>query len=196
MATPPVIKHAEATTSVQPELDVTLLGQTQELSNPTIDSAARRTRPPRRPMSTARQRFQTPEIPGWHLHWFKEDNVPQAIEAYYEFVDRNEVNMNQLNVALGGTSQGTDLGSRVSLIADKTESGSPVRAYLMKLPEEYWLEDQREIDKRNSNIMQAVFGDEAKVDTGEGLKSLDATSYRSEALFNRPARKAVIRRKR
>lgn len=175
---------------------VEIKAQLAELSNPATGAAERVSRPPRRPMSTARQRFQTPEIPGWHLHWFKEDNVPQALDAYYEFVDRNEVNMNQLNVALGGNSSGTDLGSRVSLIADKTESGSPVRAYLMKLKEEYWLADRAEIDARNSSIMQAVFGDEAKADTGEGLKALEKTSYRDQALFNRPARKAVIRRKR
>src|SRR6185369_6197340 len=106
-----------------------LLSALSQLSNPTETAAVRTSRPPRRSMSTARQRFQTPEIPGWHLHWFKEDNVPLAIDAYYEFVDRNEVSMNQLNVALEGKSTGTDLGSRVSLIADKTESGTPVRAY-------------------------------------------------------------------
>lgn len=178
-----------------PEMPGDLKAAIDQLSNPTEGAASRRNRPPRRPMSTARQRFQTPEIPGWHLHWFKEDNVPQAMEAYYEFVDRSEVNMNQLNVALGGTSTGTDLGSRVSLIADKTESGTPVRAYLMKLPEEYWLEDQKEIEQRNSGIMQAIFGDEAKVDTGDGLKPLGKESYRDTAIFNRPTRKAVIRRR-
>lgn len=172
-----------------------IIHQVNELSNPATSVETVMKRPPRRPMSTARQRFQTPEIPGWHCHWFKEDNVPLAIDAYYEFVDRVEVNMNQLNVSLGGASQGTDLGTRVSLIADKTESGSPVRAYLMKIREEYWLEDQKEIENRNSSIMQAVFGDEAKVDTGDGLKSIDATTYRDQALFNRPARKAVIRRR-
>src|SRR6266404_67244 len=136
---------ATPTPPVTPELKQ----QLSELSNPATAADAAVKRAPRRPMSTARQRFQTTEIPGWHLHWFKEDNVPQAIDAYYEFVDRSEVNMNQLNVALGGASSGTDLGSRVSLIADKTESGSPVRAYLMKLKEEYWLADRAEIDARN-----------------------------------------------
>jgi len=173
-----------------------LLSAMSQLSNPTETAAVRTSRPPRRSMSTARQRFSTPEIPGWHLHWFKEDNVPLAIDAYYEFVDRNEVNMNQLNVALDGKSTGTDLGSRVSLIADKTESGTPVRAYLMKIPEEYWLEDQKEIERRNSGIMQAIFGDEAKIDTGDGLKPMGKEAYRETAIFNRPARKAVIRRKR
>lgn len=167
----------------------------EQLSNPTEGKASIRHRPPRRSMSTARQRFQTPEIPGYHCHWFKEDNVPLAIDAYYEFVDRDEVNMNQLNIAQGGISSGTDLGSRVSLIADKTESGSPVRAYLMKLPIEYWNEDRKEIDQMNSGIMQAIFGDEAKVDIGDGLKPIGNEAYRDTALFNRPARKAVRRRK-
>lgn len=177
------------------EAPAVLKSAMEQLSNPTESAKDIPKRPPRRPMSTARQRFQTPEIPGYHSHWFKEDNVPLALEAYYEFVDRNEVNMNQLNVALGGISSGTDLGSRVSLIADKTESGSPVRAYLMKIPLEYWNEDQKEIERRNSGIMQAIFGDEAAVDTGDGLKPIGRESYRDTALFNRPARKAVIRRR-
>lgn len=188
MTTPPV--------TPPPATETVLQQQLSELSNPAQAANTAIARPPRRPMSTARQRFQTPEIPGWHLHWFKEDNVPLALDAYYEFVDRNEVNMNQLNIALGGASTGTDMGSRVSLIADKTESGSPVRAYLMKVKEEYWIEDQKVIQTRNSDIMQAIFGDEAKADTGEGLKPLEKTAYRDQALFNRPVRKAVIRRKR
>lgn len=180
------------------EKPATATEQAIALSNPAVAPAERK-RPPRRPMSTARQRLQTPEIPGWHCHWFKEENVPLAIDAYYEFVDKGEVSMNQLNVSLDGASQGTDLGSRVSLIADKTESGSPVRAYLMKIKEEYWLEDQRDLEARNSQIMQSIFGDEAKLVGQHGeTKALDRGTYvdrERTALYNRPARKAVIRRK-
>lgn len=172
--------------------------QTTELSNP-ASSAAERKRPPRRPMSSARQRLQTVEIPGWHQHWFKEENVPLALEAYYEFVDKDEVHMNQLNVSLDGASKGTDLGSRVSLIADKSESGSPVRAYLMKIREEYWQEDQKDLEARNMQIMSAIFGDEAKVGIGGNIESRDALTYidrERTALYNRQTRKAVIRKRR
>lgn len=172
--------------------------QALELSNPATAVAEPRRRP-RRSMSTPHQRLQTPEIPGWHLHWFKEDNVPLAIEAYYEFVDKDEVNMNQLNVSLDSTSKGTDLGSRVSLIADKAESGSPVRAYLMKVKEEYWLEDQKAIEKKNMEVISAIFGDEAQVGIGGAQQPREATTYidrERTALFNRQTRKAVIRKRR
>lgn len=172
--------------------------QVKELSNPATPAVERK-RPPRRPMSTPHQRLQVPETPGWHYHWFKEDNVPLAIDAYYEFVDKGEVYMNQLNVSLDGASEGTDLGSRVSLIADKTESGSPVRAYLMKIKEEYWREDQRDLEGRNMRIMQSIFGEEAKVGIGGVREPLEPGTYidrERTALYNRATRKAVIRKRR
>lgn len=172
--------------------------QAIELSNPATGAAERRSRPPRRPMSTSRRRLETPEIPGHHLHWFKEDNVPLALDAYYEFVDKNEVSMNQLNVSLSEVSHGTDLGSRVSLIADKSESGSPVRAYLMKIKEEYWLEDQKEVEAVNMRVMSAVFGEEAQVGIGGVAKPREALTYIDKertALYNRATRKAVVRKR-
>lgn len=173
--------------------------QLSELSNPATGAAERRSRPARRSLSTPRQKLETPSIPGWHCHWFKEDNVPVAMEAYYEFVDKGEVRLNQLNVSLGGESNGTDLGSRVSLIADKTESGTPVRAYLMKIKEEYWLEDQKDLEGRNMQIMSAIFGDEAQVGIGGSTKPREALTYIDKertALYNRQTRKAIIRKRR
>ncbi|MFK5151294.1 hypothetical protein ACI4CU_28505, partial [Klebsiella pneumoniae] len=81
-----------------------------------------------------------PEIPGWHLHWFKEENVPLALDAYYEHVDKGEVKVNQQNVALDSNSDGgTDLGSRISIVTNTSDK--PIRAYLMKIKEEYFQED-------------------------------------------------------
>lgn len=180
------------------QVAIELQRQLAELSNPALSITERR-RPPRRSLSSARQKLQTPSIPGWHCHWFKEENVPLAMDAYYEFVDKGEVSLNQLNVSLGGESNGTDLGSRVSLIADKTESGTPVRAYLMKIKDEYWLEDQKDIETRNMQIMSAIFGDEAQVGIGGVSQPREALTFIDKertALYNRQTRKAIIHKRR
>lgn len=172
-----------------------------EQSNPATSTEARRTRPPRVPMSTPRQRLQTMDIPGWHLHWFKEDNVPAALEAYYELVARGEISLNPQNVGIGKLADGnTDMGTNVSIIAGQNAAGQPVRLILMKVKEEYWKEDQLELEKRNVQIMQAIFGDEAQVGMGGAVKELDPLTYIGAktkiSLYNRKIRKAkIVRRK-
>lgn len=164
-----------------------------EVKNPANAPEPRR---PRVPMSTAKQRLRAQDIPGYRLYWFKEENVPAALDAYYEFVKPEEVHLHQLNVSNpAGAPGGTDMGSRVSLVADKTELGSPVRAYLMKIKLEWFNEDQADLARRNMAIMEAIFGEEARV-VGEGGESTpaDPTTYvnrdRTKALFGRPTRKA------
>jgi hypothetical protein len=165
-------------------------------SSPATSAAAAK-RPTRVPMSTARQRLQVQAIPGYKLYWFKEENVPAALDAYYEFVRPEEVHLNQLVVANAATqSGGTDLGTRISMVADKTELGGPVRAYLMKIKLEWWTEDRAELAKRNMAVMEAIFGEEAlTVGEGGAIKETDPSTYidrqrTSLALFGKPVRKA------
>jgi hypothetical protein len=165
-----------------------------QLSNPAANQAAQqRSRPPRIPMSEIRQRLQVAEIPGWRLYWFKDENIPAAMDAYYEFVKRDEISMNSLGIAQSSMESGnTDLGTNVSIIAGQNGAGQPVRLNLMKLKMEYYQEDQKLIEQRNSLILQAIFGDEAKMFDKEGnLKDKDPLTYRKSALFNRPTRKAA-----
>ncbi|MFM9500887.1 hypothetical protein ACKI1Q_45895, partial [Streptomyces galilaeus] len=63
-------------------------------ANPANEQKEARQRPPRRSMIGMQRRLEVPEIPGWHLHWFKEENVPLALDAYYEHVDKGEVKVN------------------------------------------------------------------------------------------------------
>ena len=175
---------------------------TNQKQNPANDPKVelQRKRPPRVPMSTARRRLEVADMPGWHLHWFKEDNVPAALQAYYEPVKRGEVALNQLGVANGIADDGnTDLGTNVSIVAGKNEDGSPVRLILMKIPEQYFREDQDDLRKRNGAIMEAIFGEEgAQVGEGGQIKDASSLTYvdqkrTSLGLFNRPVRKAKIR---
>jgi hypothetical protein len=83
----------------------------------------------------------------------------------------------------------------VSIIAGSNAAGQPVRLNLMKLPLQYYREDQKKVELRNGNIMEAIFGDEAKMFDADGaITEMDSHAYRKKALFNRPARK--IERKR
>jgi hypothetical protein len=169
-------------------------GEIHELSNPASAPEATRARPPRVPMSEVRQRLQVPELPGWRLYWFKDENVPAAQDAYYEFVKRGEISTNPTGIGSNAAESGnTDLGTNVSIIAGQNAAGQPVRLNLMKLKLEYYNEDQKVIERRNSQIMQAIFGDEAKMFDSEGnMKDRDPLTYRKTALFNRPVRKAKI----
>lgn len=146
-------------------------------------------RPRRRiPMSTQERRLEVDPLPGFHLHWIRETNVPRALDAGYELVDAKEVHINNTHTYGGLKAAGgnTDLGSNVSVVADRATGE---RLILMKLREELWLEDREVIDNRHAQIMGGIFSGETiiKPDGTPGPK--DSTTYVSRALFNRPTRK-------
>src|SRR5271170_3704769 len=111
------------------------------------------------PMSTAQRKMEVAAIDGFYLYWFAETNIPAALQAGYEFVDRSETNMIQVGVANDKSNSGnTDLGTRVSMIGSLSgPQGGPERAYLMKLRQEWRDEDRAEIDSRNAAIVSGIF---------------------------------------
>lgn len=122
--------------------------------------AAEPARRRRIPLSVPRRKLEAEPIPGYVLYWFKETNIPHALDAGYEFVEKTEVRLNQVNEANpSDTSGSTDLGNRVSVIGDKVgERGVPERAVLMKIREEFWREDREALDNINAQTFQAIFG--------------------------------------
>lgn len=75
------------------------------------------------------------EIPGYHLYWENDDGsgaIEQLLYEGFEFVTQGEVSLTSHIVA------DSDITSRVSRYAGKQADGSPMRAYLMKCPEEVW----------------------------------------------------------
>ena len=113
------------------------------------------------PMSVPVRKLEVPEIPGYHLHWFKSDEqrLQQALQGGYEFVDRKEVRLN--SVSLGGTGAvdaSTDMGSRVSIISGGDGAGGPERLILMKIKQEWYEEDQKLLENRNDQIAGALAG--------------------------------------
>jgi hypothetical protein len=147
-------------------------------------------------MADVQQRLKVPDMPGYRLYWFKDDNVPKALAAYYEPVKDHEINVPHNSIGSSEDVSGnTDLGTNVSMIAGSNAAGQPVRLNLMKLPLQYYKEDQQKVEQRNQSVMEAIFGEEAKMfDANGAVQEMDAHAYRKKALFNRPARK--IERKR
>ena len=98
------------------------------------------------PMSVPVQKLEVPDIPGYHLHWFRGDaaRIQRALQGGYEFVDSTETEVNSTQLGGDSTESGnTDMGSRVSVIAgdDIGQDGQPARLILMKIREELHQED-------------------------------------------------------
>lgn len=128
---------------------------------------------PRIPFSTPTLRLAVPDIPGYHLHWFRDEpaRIERAQQAGYEFVDRGEIKVNHRD-SLGSdpASDGnSDLGSRVSVIAgaELGKDGQPGRLILMKIKEEWWKEDQEKqtgpgsrLDGVRKSVLKGLLGQE------------------------------------
>jgi hypothetical protein len=96
------------------------------------------------------------QIPGYHLHIFNDEpgRVQTAIDGGWEFVTPDEVG----GVKDSVTSGNTDLGDKVRFLVGTSEKGDGLYAYLMKIKEEWWEEDQAEIQKRNDRVDDAIRG--------------------------------------
>jgi hypothetical protein len=152
------------------------------------------------PMSVPRRKLQTPELPGYHLHWFLEENVFLAQQAFYEFVKTDELHVNQFNPASAlGMSGSADMGTNICIIGNKVgATGKPEMQYLMKLKLEYWDEDARKLEELNAAKLGAIFRGErilaeeqGKVpseDRGLSYVDKDRTSMH-KPLFHRPTRR-------
>lgn len=148
------------------------------------------------PLSVPRRRLEASPIPGFVLYWFKESNIEIAIQAGYDFVDNREVILNQsVESSSGDLSGNTDLGSRVSVIGGTSERGGPERLVLMKIREEWWIEDRKLLDAENAQVIQAVFGGQifGTDRAGDHTQSYVKTSvaHGSGRLFNRGLKKVT-----
>lgn len=161
-----------------------------ETKTPASAPASTKAERKRIPMAIPQRKLEVPEIDGWHLHWFLDANVPRAQQGGYEMVRSEEVPTFQFNVANDKTVSGNaDLGSNVRVIAGTGENGQPQYLNLMKIRQEWWQEDQKVLEKRNADVLGAIF-------VGENLQGSDKSSavgdqrYTKTALLQRPTRKA------
>lgn len=79
------------------------------------------------------------DIPGYHLYWENDDEgaIEQLLFEGFEFVEPDEVSLTSHIV------QDTDVAKRVSRYVGKKADGSPMRAYLLKCPDEIWAEREQ-----------------------------------------------------
>lgn len=101
------------------------------------------------PLGVPRAKLDVPKIPGYHTHWLNDEpgRLEAATAGGYEFVHEKE---------LQGEAGNTDLGEKVSRIVGRNEDGSPLRAFLMKLKEEWYREDQRAKQKPVDEVDMAI----------------------------------------
>lgn len=116
-----------------------------------------------KPMSVGQRRLEVPEIEGYHLYWFRGEpgRINRAQQAGYEFVEPDEVDLNDLDLAGDGLNgKGTDMGTRVSVISgdDVGSNGQPGRLYLMKCPNELYEYAQGLLNKQVDDTVEALRG--------------------------------------
>jgi len=93
------------------------------------------------------------EIEGYHLYIFNDTpgRINSALDSGYEFVSPEEVGGVSENVV----SRNTDLGDKVRYLVGQAD-GEPLYAYLMKIKQEWWDEDQLALQTKNNAIDAAI----------------------------------------
>ena len=105
------------------------------------------------PLGVPRMKLEAKPIEGFHLHWVNDypGRVAEALHSGYEFVESHETEINDFV-----TPGNADMGTRVKRLVGRNENGGPLYAYLMKIDENLWLQDQEELQKRNNRVDEAI----------------------------------------
>lgn len=132
-----------------------------EVANPANEKATVVTGRRRIPLTTPRLKLETPKIEGFVCQWFADrpGRLQQAQDAAWEFVSPDEIQVNNNSLAGDVARDGnTDLGNRISLHAGVHENGQGMRLYLMKIRQQYWDEDQKELADRSEQVAATIRG--------------------------------------
>jgi hypothetical protein len=83
------------------------------------------------------------QIPGYVQRWFNETpgRLERAESGGWEFVERSEVSLAESNKVV---ERNSDVGNRIRAIVGTTDQNTPLYAYLMKIKQEWFEEDQQE----------------------------------------------------
>jgi len=95
------------------------------------------------------------EFKGFRTRWFndQDDRLQRALDAGYEFVPKKEVGqVGDKDIANGNT----DMNSKVSRVVGRTRAEAPIRAYLMKIRDEFYQEDKATKEKQNRMVDDAI----------------------------------------
>jgi hypothetical protein len=140
----------------------------EEVSQPSTEKA-KTTRRNRGAFNGTRGKLQVgKDIPGYHLYFFNDEpgRVQAALDAGWEFVSPEEVGYASTNV----TNRNVDLGDRVSVVGGKNDQGMPQQQILLKIRQDWWEEDQIEIQRRNDKT-------DAAIRKGKGGSGVDTTGF-------------------
>lgn len=94
------------------------------------------------------------QIPGYHLRIFTDagSRIQEATDSGYEFVTPTEVGGVSENVV----SRNGDLGERIRYLVNPRAVGTEQFGYLMKIRNEWFEEDQSELQAKNNRIDAAI----------------------------------------
>ncbi len=117
----------------------------------------------RTPLGAPSYKLAVEERPGYVRRWINDagNRLNDAREGGYEFAS-------DVNVGTGSEDGNTDIGSRVSRVVGKHEDGSPMRAYLMEIPKEYYEEDQAEKQKHVDQIDDMIRNGDVNRENDDG----------------------------
>ena len=122
------------------------LGMTQEAGSTSgaVRTEGQRNKRPRRNMFNGTQQRLAVygSIPGYHLHIFNDEagRIEQALATGYEFVEPHEVD---LETSRRVTETNGAVDNKIRHVVGKTEGNNAQYAYLMKIKQEYFDEDQK-----------------------------------------------------
>ena len=124
----------------------------QEGSSPAVDGATRKRRNVFN--GTEAKLSVRQQIDGYHLHIFTDvgSRVQEAIDSGYEFVTPTEIGGVSENVV----SRNGDLGERIRYLVNPRAEGTEQFGYLMKVRQEWFEEDQAELQAKNNRIDSAI----------------------------------------
>lgn len=105
------------------------------------------------PLGVPRKKLEAQEIPGFHLRWINDypGRIQEAQKGGYSFVTEEETKLNDFV-----TPGNSDLGTHVKRLVGKDDQGGALYAYLMKIDESIWKQDQEEIQKQNDRVDEAI----------------------------------------
>ena len=94
------------------------------------------------------------QIDGYHLHVFTDTGgrIQEAMDSGYEFVRPDEVGGVSENVV----SRNGDLGERIRYLVNPRAEGTEQYGYLMKIRQEWYEEDQAELQAKNNRIDASI----------------------------------------
>lgn len=164
------------------------MDKTPSKSNPAEEKQDLSIPPGYRPMSVGMRRLEVPERDGWHRHWFRKNagNLARAQQAGYRFVDREDVQLNDFDLAGDGESTGTGMGSHVEV----TSGDGIDKLVLMECPEHLYQHGQdihmQEVHKTAEALKGGMVGKGKQGETGvDSNNRYSEVSVKGRNLFTR-----------